>query len=74
VPDEQTASAFVEVGLGERQRLVDANARAPQHYDQPAHPPAVTAVPGLAHDRDDLVDGGRTGRVPTAFVGGIRPA
>jgi hypothetical protein len=64
MPDQQAAAALVEVGLGERKRLVDPNARAPQHNDQTA----VTSVSGLAHDRDDLVDRGRIGRVPAALV------
>jgi hypothetical protein len=54
MPDQQTASALVEVGLGERERLVDANTRAPQHNDQTTHPPTVTTLSGLAHDRNDL--------------------
>jgi hypothetical protein len=47
---------------------VDPDAGAPQHNDQTAHPPAVTSVSGLAHDRDDLVDRGRIGRVAAARV------
>ena len=68
VPDEQAPSPLVEVGLGEREGLVDPNARAPQHNDQTPHPPAVTAISGLAHDRDDLVDRGRIGGVTASFV------
>ncbi len=44
------------------------DACAPQHNDQTAHPPTVTSISGLAHDRDDLVDRGRIGGVPAAFV------
>jgi hypothetical protein len=68
MPDKQAASPLVEVGLGEREGLVYPNARAPQHNDQSPHPPAVTAISGLAHDRDDLVDLGRLGRVTATFV------
>ena len=32
---------------------------APQHDDQPAQPPTVPTVARHAHDRDDLLDGGR---------------
>ena len=39
-PDEQRAAAMVEVGLAERERLVDAQAGAPQHHDQAAQPAA----------------------------------
>ena len=35
---------------------------------RPAHPPAVTSVSGLAHDRDDLIDRGRIRRIPAALV------
>jgi hypothetical protein len=68
MPDQQAATALVQIRLRERKGLVDPNARAPQHNDQTAHPPAVTSVSGLAHDRDDLVDRGRIGRVTAAFV------
>src|SRR6476619_3230374 len=34
MPDQETAAALVEIGLGEREGLVDPNARAPQHDDQ----------------------------------------
>ena len=47
---------------------MDPKARAPQHNDQTSHPPAVTAVSGVAHDRDDFVDRGRIGRIPPALV------
>jgi hypothetical protein len=56
--DEQRSAARVEVGLGERERLVDAQAGAPEHDDQAAQPAAVDAVAGTAHDGDDLLDRG----------------
>src|SRR5215207_6002858 len=64
--DEQRSAACVEVGLGERERLVDAQARAPEHDDQPAQPAAVDAVAGTAHDGDDLLDRWRVGWVAEA--------
>ena len=42
-PDQQRAAARIEVGLGERERLVDAQPGAPQHHDQAAQPAAVHA-------------------------------
>jgi hypothetical protein len=33
MPDQQTAAALVEIGLGKREGLVDPNARAPEHND-----------------------------------------
>jgi len=68
MPDQQTAAPLVQVSLGERERLIDPNARAPQHHDQTPHPPSVTAVSSLAHDRDDFVDRRRVRRVPAALV------
>src|SRR5215217_8338519 len=41
---------------GERERLVNAQAGAPQHDDQAAQPAAVDAVAGVAHHRDDFLD------------------
>src|SRR3954466_4651107 len=60
---EQGPATLVEVGLVERQRLVNPQARAPQHDDQPAQAATVAPVAGSAHDRDDLLDGRRVGRV-----------
>src|SRR5215210_1018606 len=54
--DQQRSAAPVEVGLGERERLADPQASAPEHDDQAAQPAAVDALAGLAHDGDDLLD------------------
>jgi hypothetical protein len=56
VPDEQAASALVEVGLCERERLMDPQTGSPEHDNQPTHPPTVSAVASAAHDRNDLID------------------
>jgi hypothetical protein len=58
----------VEVVLGERERLLDAQPGAPQDDDHRSHAPAVTVIGRVAHDRHDLVDGGRVGRVAHALV------
>src|SRR5919106_3113289 len=42
----QRPAARVQVGFGERERLADAQAGAPEHDDQPAQSAAVSAVPG----------------------------
>jgi hypothetical protein len=47
---------------------VDAQAGAPEHDDQPTEPLAVGAIAGGAHDRDDLLDGRRIGRVAKSLV------
>src|SRR5829696_8590328 len=54
-PHEQRTATRIQVGLDERERLVDPQARPPQHDDQAAQPAAVHAVAGAAHDRDDLL-------------------
>src|SRR5688572_676543 len=46
-PHQQRAATRVQVGLGERERLADAQAGSPQHDDQAAHPAAVHAVAGV---------------------------
>jgi hypothetical protein len=55
-PHQQRAATRVQVGLGERERLADPQAGAPQHDDQNAQPAAVDAVAGAAHDGHDLLD------------------
>jgi hypothetical protein len=50
----QRSAARVQVGLGERERQVDAQAGAPEHDDQPAQPVAMNGVTGGAHDGDDF--------------------
>jgi hypothetical protein len=44
--------------------------RAPQHDDQAAQPAAMAPVAGGAHDRDDLLDGRRVGRIAASLVAG----
>jgi hypothetical protein len=62
-PHQQRSAARVEVGLGERERLADAQAGAPQRDDQAAQAAAVDAVAGAAHDGHDLLDRRRIRRV-----------
>ena len=60
-PDEQRAAALVKIGLGERERFVDAQPCAPQDDDQRAEPAAVRIATGGAHRSDDFLDLGRIG-------------
>jgi hypothetical protein len=39
--------------------IVDLQPRAPQHDDQPIEPIAMWSVTGVAHHRNDLIDGRR---------------
>ena len=55
-PHQQRPAPRIEVGLGERERLADPQASAPEHDDQPAQPVAVDTVTGVAHHADDLLD------------------
>jgi hypothetical protein len=59
---------WVQVVLGDGERLVDAQPGAPEQHDDGPHAGAVDAVAGLAHDGDDLLDGGRIGRVAQPLV------
>jgi hypothetical protein len=70
---QQRPAARVQVGLGERERLVDAQPGAPAHDDQPAQPAAVHAVSGAAHDGHDLLDRRRVRGVAHRLVA-RRPA
>jgi hypothetical protein len=53
-PHQQRSAARVEVGLGERERLADAQPGAPEHDDQRAQPATMDGVGGieqqLGHD------------------------
>ena len=68
VADQQRSAPLVEIVLGERERLLDAQPGAPQHDDHRSHAPAVTVIAGVAHDRDDLLHRGRVGRVAHPLV------
>src|SRR3954451_16907023 len=59
---------MVEVGLVERQRLMDAQNGSPQDYDQGAQSASVQSIAGRAHDCDDLLDARRIGRIAQIFV------
>src|SRR5215207_7131929 len=67
-PHQQRAAARVKVGLGERERLADAQTGAPQHDHQAAQPAAVDTVAGVAHDGDDLLDCRWVGGVAHSLV------
>ena len=53
---------------GERERLADAQASAPEHDDQPAQPATVDTVAGVTHHGDDLLDRRRVGGVAHPLV------
>jgi hypothetical protein len=72
--DQQRAAALVEVVLGGRERLLEAQPGAPQDDDHRSQAPAVAVVAGVAHDRHDLVDGWWVRRVAHALLPGGRPA
>jgi len=55
-PHQQRTAPRIEVGLGERERLTDPQAGAPEHDDQAAQPATVDTVTGEAHQADDLLD------------------
>src|SRR3954452_23181025 len=55
-PHQQRSATPIQVGLGKRERLADAQAGAPQHDDQPAQSAAVDTVARAAHHGHDLLD------------------
>jgi hypothetical protein len=68
VADEQRPAARVEVVLGERERLLDAEPGAPQDDDRRSHAPAVAVIGRVAHDRHDLLHRRWVRRVTHSFV------
>jgi hypothetical protein len=64
----------VEIVLGERERLLDAQPGAPEDDDHRSHAPAVTPVGRVAHDGHDLVDRGRVAGYRIPLLRGVRPA
>jgi hypothetical protein len=68
VAHEQRATPGVEVAFAERQRLLDAQAAAPEDHDNGAEPVAVAIVAGFAHHGDDLFHGRRVGEIEPPLV------
>jgi hypothetical protein len=68
VPDEQAASALVEVGLCERERLMDPQTGSPEHDNQPKHPPTVSAVPARRMTATISSTYGESAEYPSTFV------
>ena len=66
--DQDRAAASVEVGFGQGHRLADPQSRPPEHDEQPSQPQPVLCFARLAHDRDDLLDPRRVGRIAKASV------
>jgi len=56
VPDKNRPATLIQVGLGERERLLDTQPGAPEHHDQAVEAIAVALATSLAHYRDDLLD------------------
>jgi hypothetical protein len=52
---------------------VDAQPGSPENDNQPAHPYAVGRGAGLAHDGDDLLDGGGSAGYRRRLLRGGRP-
>jgi hypothetical protein len=71
--DEHGAAVSVEVALLERERFADSQAGAPEQDDERAESVAVGAVADCAHDRDDLFNRRRVGRICSPLLRGGRP-
>ena len=72
MPDQDRPARFLEIGLDQRQRLIDPQPGPPQHNDQPVKAIAVPGMSGVAHDRDDLTDRRRISREALTLVPGRR--
>src|SRR3954469_21361399 len=57
VAHQHRSTPVVEVMLGQRERLLDAQPGAPDHDNHRAQPPPVAVRAGVTHDGDDLVGG-----------------
>jgi hypothetical protein len=66
--DQDRPAPVIEVVLGERKRLLDAQSGTPKHHDHRSQPPPVPVLGGVAYHRDDLIDGGRVSRITDALV------
>jgi hypothetical protein len=62
VPDQDRAATLIKISFGQRERLLDPQPGAPEHDDQGGEAMAAASVPGLAHDRNDLIDRRRVSR------------
>src|SRR6266540_2157558 len=68
VANENRAARAVEIGLGEVERLTDPQASPPEDDGERLQTRTVGTIPCGTHHGDDLLDGGRVGRVAQAFV------
>jgi hypothetical protein len=66
--DQHRSATLIEIGVGERERLVDPQPGTPQDHDQPAQSTAMGTVAGGAHDGDDLLDLGPIGRLAQTLI------
>ena len=67
--DEHGTAGTVEIALLERERLADPQSGAPEHDDEAAESGALGVIAYRTHDRDDLLDRRRIGRILFALVG-----
>ena len=70
--DQHRARLRVQIGFGERERLADPQPCPPEDRDQTAGAVGVATWSGLAHDEDDLLDGGRVGWVALPLCSAAR--
>jgi len=71
--DEHGAAGCVQIALLEAERLADPQPGTPEQHDQRAEPMSLGSITDGSHDRDDLFDGRRVGRILLALVPGGRP-
>jgi hypothetical protein len=71
--DENAAASSIEVALGQRECLADAQTGAPKHDDQRSGPQSVCRAARDAHDSDDLLNGWRSAGYRRPLLRGGRP-
>ena len=69
-PNCDRTAAWVQVGLGQGERLADSQAGPPQDDDHGSQPIRVRASTGGAHDPDELLYGRRVGGIVQPAVSG----
>jgi hypothetical protein len=67
-PNQHGTARAVKIGFGKIECLADPQPGAPEQHDQSSQTRAIWPAASGAHNGDDLLDGGRIGRVSKPLV------